>query len=145
MTAISQNTPRRIRESSPRMVYPVKDASVVYQGAYLGILATEGHVHAFNSAATPDNFAGIALEEKDNSAGADAALYVEVATAGVLEDEPVTGAGDGQLELGNVVYVTDSGTLTLTSTNNTIVGKIIGYNADTTQYDIAFESTYIKN
>jgi len=143
MTAISQHTSRKIKEVGPRLKYGVKDATTIYQGAYLGVVAAEGYALGYVSTTT-DKFIGIALEGADNSGGADAALYVLTSTSGVLEDIAVTGAADGVEELGNAVYVTDSGTMTLTGTNNNLVGNIINYNAVTGRYDVWYESTYAQ-
>ena len=38
MTAITQHTSRKIKEIGPRLKYAVKDATTIYQGAFVGLI-----------------------------------------------------------------------------------------------------------
>lgn len=148
MAAITQNTKRRIKDTGLRMIYALKDDTRIYGGSLVGIDTDtpEGYARPYqnNGASAADEFVGIALEEQDNTGGADADLHIEVVTEGILEDIDVTGAADGVQELGNLVYATDSGVPTLTSTNNSKIGQVIGYNADTDKYSVFFKSQLMQ-
>ncbi|HOA73991.1 MAG TPA: DUF2190 family protein [Phycisphaerae bacterium] len=98
---------------------PVKASTHIYKGALVGIHAATGCVRGLVAG---DSFAGVAYEEADNSAGADAAICVRVYTQGDFE-HPFTSAA--RTNNGAAIYASDDATLTLTATNNSAVGRQI--------------------
>ncbi len=99
--------------------FPVEGAKRIYRGAFLGFSA-DGHAQPL--IAIDNRFAGIAFEEVDNLAGADAAKKVRAYTTG---DFHLSLAGATRANVRAAVYATDDGTLTLTSTSNTYVGYVV--------------------
>ncbi len=105
---------------------PVGDAVTIYKNTFVGLDATgylESYV-AYAQAATPtgNRFWGIALENVDNSAGANAAKSCRVQVAGVLQ-YPFASVAVG--DVGKPVYVTDNATLSLQANNNAFLGTIL--------------------
>jgi hypothetical protein len=99
--------------------YAVEAAKKIYRGGFLGFSA-DGHAQPL--IAIDNKFAGIAYEEVDNLAGADAAKKVRAYTMGDFQHAL---AGATKANIRAAVYATDDGTLTLTSTSNTYVGFIV--------------------
>lgn len=99
--------------------HPVAVSTKIYQGALVGIVAASGHARGLVAG---DKFIGVASEQADNSAGAAAALNVRL-RKGCTIRKAVTGAS-GAGDVGKLVYASDDTTLTLTSTNNSLVGVI---------------------
>lgn len=96
---------------------PVKGGSHIFKGAFVGL--SGGYARPLIAG---DAFAGIAYEEADNSAGADAALMVRVFTMGDFEHALASASRGGNR---NPVFATDDGTLTLTAAGNSFVGHQI--------------------
>lgn len=124
--ALSSNTPRRLTaDSTHRTLVPVIADDIVYQGAYLSI--SSGRAAPL---AAGDDFIGIALSFADNAGGAAGAVDVEVCQRGQLVGVSV--AGSSATSFGAVVYASDDGTLTLTSTSNSKIGFVSRVNTDGT-------------
>ncbi len=94
---------------------PVKGGATVYRGALVGL--SSGFARGLVAG---DAFAGIAYEEADNSGGGDGALAVRVFTLGNFEH--ALGSAS-RANNGAAVYASDDGTLTLTSSGNSAVGR----------------------
>ena len=69
-------------------------------------------------------FAGIAEEEKDNSGGSAGDIVCRYKKTGVYL---LTSSGLAQADIGTKVYASDDQTLTVTSTNNVLVGQIVEF------------------
>jgi len=99
----------------------VADNVHIYKGAMVGLDATSGYARPLVAG---DTFAGVAYHEADNTIAGHSAggirvrlhQYVDVvhALAGVTESD-----------IGASVYASDDGTLTLTASGNSLVGKVI--------------------
>lgn len=99
--------------------YAVAAAAHVYKGAFVGL--SGGYARGLVAA---DTFVGIAYEEADNSSGADGDKSVRVYTMGDFQ-LPLSGAAI--TDIGADLYASDDETLTLTSTGNSLVGKVVGF------------------
>lgn len=115
---------------------PVKAATTIYQGAAVTDAGGNGTANGLVAA---ENFVGFARRRADNSAGAAGDLWVELITNGFVEGVSITG-GNGNTDHGVSVYMSDDQTFTLTSSGNTLVGKVWSYNAATTKFTVAFKA-----
>jgi len=105
---------------------PVAASTRIYQGTL--VFAAGGYADD-DTASGANRFAGIAIEEKDNSSGSAGDLTVEVWKEGVFE---LTGSGFAQTSVAKDVYASDNYTLTLTPTASTVrVGTIVEYVSST--------------
>ena len=127
MTQLAKDTPRKF-DNGIEPVFndlPVLTAIVIYAGAALG--HSGGYARQF---ADGDEFCGFAVEGADNTAGASGAITVKTRSKGAIEI-PVTGAD--ATKLGDVVYLTDSNTFSLTdSGSDTVVGRVLRHVSGTT-------------
>jgi len=116
MTALAANVNRPEKIDEKLSQQPV-DANVhVYQGSMLSFNAANGCVRPL---VKPEQFAGIAYEEKDNTGGAAGAVKVRTITRGIFE---MALAGAVQSAVGAAVYATTDNDLSLTSSGNSFVG-----------------------
>ena len=120
--ALTANAPRtytRQAQFAARNSLPVQASSTIYVGAALSIDAN-GEVGPLS--ASDAGFVGFSTQYVDNSSGSAGADEVEV----LIEGEvvlPVTGIDDNN-DIGDIVYASDDGTFTLTSTGNVAIGKL---------------------
>jgi len=98
----------------------VKGTTKIYRGAIVGVTSA-GFARGLVAG---DAFAGIAYEEKDNSAGADGAMLVRVWTVADIEHAVASVA---QTDVGRPVFASADDTLTLTGAGNSYVGTIVDY------------------
>ena len=98
----------------------VKGTTKIYRGGIIGLTAA-GYARELVAG---DAFAGIAYEEKDNSAGADGALLVRVWTIADIE-HAISGLVQG--DVGRPVFASADDTLTLTGAGNSYVGIVQDY------------------
>jgi len=96
---------------------------IIYRGAML-MHNTSGFVVPAATASAGAYFAGIAEEEKDNSAGSAGDINCKYKREGVYL---LTGAGLVQGDVGEQVYASDDQTVTKTSTTNPPVGRIVEF------------------
>lgn len=119
--------------------YPVKASTLIYQGSLVG--DSSGTARALVAA---DEFMGIALWNRaDNSSGAASAINVKLATQGRLKRQSVTGASTVD-DVGKKVYASDDNVLTLTSSSNSLIGKIDRFNTDDSTFDIFFQAVQVN-
>lgn len=114
---LAANAPRAY-ELGERNHFPVIAADIIYEGAAVGVVDATGHARPLNAA---DRFGGFAVAKADNSAGAAAAIKVEVVKAGEIE-LPVTGAVITDLE--QPVYATDDATFVFLPVAAAFVGFV---------------------
>jgi len=98
----------------------IKGTTKIWRGAIVG-LTSAGFARGLIAG---DVFAGIAYEEKDNSAGADGAMLVRVWTIADIEHAVSSVA---QTDVGRPVFASADDTLTLTGAGNSYVGTIVDY------------------
>lgn len=113
-----------IEQDGKVLSMPVVASDIIYKGALVKINAA-----GFLAPCAPEagsNFAGVAYEHKDNSAGAAGALECRVVTHGC---HVLTGSGLAQADVGSKVYATDDGVITTTegTTSKQIVGTIVKF------------------
>lgn len=120
MTTLAANKPRAyeggevtIEESG----LPVIAADIIYEGAAVGVVDASGHGRPLVAG---DRFAGFANAKADNSAGAAAAINVDLRTDGKIE-LPVTGAVI--TDKGQPIYASDDDTFSF----NPVGGSFIGF------------------
>jgi hypothetical protein len=120
MTTLAINRSRdyegavRIEENA----YPVIASDIIYEGAAVGIVAASGHARPLVAG---DRFAGFASARADNSAGAAAAINVDVKTSGRVK-LPVTGAVISDNESRQAVYASDDDTFSFSPVGGSFVG-----------------------
>lgn len=100
---------------------PVIASDIIYEGAAVGIVAASGHARPLVAG---DAFAGFAAAKADNSAGAAAAINVNVVKSGQVS-LAVTGAVI--TDVGQPVYASDDDTFTFNPADGTFVGLVKRY------------------
>lgn len=105
---------------------PVEESTHIYEGTLCFVNAA-GYIDD-DTASGVNEFAGIAIEEYDNSSGADGDISAEFWQDGEFE---LTGSGFAQTSVGLEVYATDNYTLTLTAAGGVYIGKITRYISST--------------
>lgn len=113
--------------------YPVIASDIIYQGAAVGESSSTG---TYRPLAAGDTFVGFCTAKVDNSAGAAAALKVNVRQQGYVW-LTVTN-GDNINDVGDTVYASDDDTFTTASTSNSAIGKIVAYDSTRTHKILVF-------
>ena len=117
MTTLAANKPRAF-ELGERNHLPVIAADIIYEGAAVGIVDASGHARPLNAA---DRFAGFAVAKADNSAGAAAAINVEVVKSGEIE---LSVSGAVVTDFGQPVYASDDDTFTFNPADGAFIGFV---------------------
>jgi len=117
MNTLATNTPRDY-ELGVRNHLPVIAADIIYEGAAVGVVDASGHARPLTAA---DRFAGFATRKADNSAGAAAAINVEVVQSGEIV-LAVTGAVI--TDIGQPVYATDDNTFVFLPVGAVFIGYV---------------------
>jgi hypothetical protein len=120
MTTLAANKPRAY-ELGERNHLPVIAADIIYEGAAVGIVPASGHAQPLTST---DAFGGFAVAKADNSAGAAAAIYVEVVKAGEIE---LAVSGAVITDVGQPVYASDDDTFTFNPADGAFIGRVKRY------------------
>lgn len=115
---------------------PVVASDIIFEGAAVGDNAS-GYARPLVAA---DPFYGFAIRKADNAAGAAGDVNVHLHSEGLIQVPVVgvTGVGD----VGTSVYASDDDTFTLTSTSNTLIGKVWRHVSGTTCV-VSFKATYV--
>jgi len=132
MTTLAVDAPRTY-ELGDVNEFPMIATDIIYEGAAVGL---DGSGNA-RPLVAGDKFVGFAESKKDNSTGAAGALRVRVRRYGVVR-LAVTGVA-ALTDVGALVYASDDATFTLTESTNSLIGRIIRWDASTTCY-VAFNS-----
>ena len=109
-----EGAPVRIEESA----LPVIASDIIYEGAAVGVVAASGHGRPLVAG---DVFAGFANARADNSAGAAAAINVDLKTVGYVQI-PVTGAVI--TDRGQPVYASDDDTFSFSPVGGSFIGFV---------------------
>jgi hypothetical protein len=120
MTTLAANKPRSY-ELGRGNTLPVIASDIIYEGAAVGVVDATGHARPLNAA---DRFAGFAERKADNSAGAAAAINVDVIKAGEIQ-LAVTGAVI--TDVGQPIYATDDDTFVFLPTGAVFIGFVKRY------------------
>lgn len=114
------------RADGCRISYPVQASAHLYEGTFV---FTDAYGYADDDIDSDANkFGGIAIQEADNSSGADGAIEVECWRTGIFE---WTHSGLTQADINKKVYASDNNTITLTSSSNVLIGEIVRYVSST--------------
>jgi hypothetical protein len=113
-----------VEQEGKLLALPVVAADIIYKGSLCKINAA-----GFLAPCAPEagsTFAGIAIENIDNSAGAAGDLLCRVQNVGAIE---LVGAGLAQSDVGSKVYATDDGVITTVegTTSKQLVGVIVKF------------------
>lgn len=117
--------------SNMDIVIPVAAGAVIHEAMMVAIKEDGYAVEA--SKAENLKVAGAAVLYVDNTSGADGAQFVQVRRAAFVFDN------DGSIKQTDMLkdaYVVDAQTVTITSTGSSVVGKIIGVDADGVTIDL---------
>ena len=100
---------------------PVDDNVLIYKGALVGLNAATGLARPLVAG---DKFVGVAYRAADNTGAGHAAGAVTVRLHQFIDLVHAL-AGVTATNVGAVVYASDDGTLTLTSSGNSRVGRVV--------------------
>jgi hypothetical protein len=117
MTTLAINKPRSFELGSRNNV-PVIAADILYEGAAIGVVAGSGHARPLVAG---DKFAGFAEFKADNSAGAAAAITVQVVKSGEIQ-LPVTGAVITDVD--QPVFASDDDTFAFAPVGGSFIGFV---------------------
>lgn len=117
MTTLAADKHRNLEIGDVNM-FPVIASDIIYEGAAVGLVDGTGHAQPL---AAGNRFVGFARRLADNSAGAAAAIYVEVVQSGAIQ-LPVSGAVI--TDVGQPVYATDDDTFTFSPVASVFVGFV---------------------
>ena len=117
MTTLSANKPRAYEGGSIN-AFPCVATDILYEGSAIGLVAASGHARPLTSV---DRFCGFAKRTADNSAGAAAAINVEVYEKGKVV-LPVSGAVI--TDFAQPVYASDDDTFTLNPADGAFIGFV---------------------
>src|SRR3990167_3954498 len=117
MTTLAANSPRAY-ELGNRNQVPVIASDIIYEGAAGGIVGARGPARPLNAA---DRFAGFAESKADNSAGAAAAINVDLIKSGEIQ---LSVSGAVITDVGQPVYATDDDTFVFLPTAAVFVGFV---------------------
>src|SRR3990172_11410421 len=103
MTTLAANTPRAMEQGIHNDLAVIA-SDIIYQGASVGIVDGTGHARPLVGG---DRFGGFAYAKADNSAGAAAAINVNVVECGQVQ---LSVSGAVITDVGQPVYATDDDT-----------------------------------
>lgn len=128
---------RRDYEASPLEAssLPLLASTVTYEGSFLGDNAA-GFARALVAG---DPFRGIATQGVTGNA-TNGGVEVPAIRKGVLCNVAVTGGSLAGAGSGALVYASADDTLTTTSTSNSLVGRLIRWDATNSLGDVSFEA-----
>lgn len=117
---------------------PLAASSKVYRHTALGQVAG---TNTYRALVAGDKFAGITLDGCDNSAGAAGAAFVRTRVQGKVL---LTVAGaSAATAVGASVYASADDTYTTTSSGNSLVGKVVGWDAATSKCVVEFNAATV--
>lgn len=125
MATLAADSPRQLSNLGSKNDLVMVASDIIYEGAIVGL-----NSGVARPLVAGDPFAGICNKKADNASGAQGDVLVEVWRTGDVI-MPVTGV-TGLSDIGSLVYASDDDTLTLTSTSNTKIGKVVDYVSGTT-------------
>lgn len=120
MTALTNDTTRVFEVNNDSNAVALAAGTKVFQGSLIGKTAT-GYGRALEAG---DTAMGFAKDNVDNTDGTDGEKIVEVKSMGKVS---LFISGLTIADIGKDVYASDDNTFTLTSTDNSKVGKIIRF------------------
>ena len=119
--ALSANREVKFYVSQELIDIPVDDNVNIYKGAFVGVNASTGYARPLTAG---DDFLGVAYSQADNTVDGHSAAGIKVRIHQPLDIVHAI-SGVAATDIGSVVYASDDETLTLTSTDNSRVGRIV--------------------
>lgn len=114
---------------------PVLTAIKIFQGSAIG--SSSGYARQLVAG---DTFLGFATHDNvDNTSGASGAVNVRVWQKGIIHRVTITGAS-AITDVGSTCHMSDGNVFTLSSTNNSPIGKIVAFHASDSTFDVEFEA-----
>ena len=119
--ALSSNREVKFFASQELIDVPVDDNVNIYKGAFVGANSSTGYARPLTAG---DDFLGVAYQQADNTisghtaGGIDARLHQSIDIVHAL-------SGVAATDIGSAVYASDDETLTLTSSGNSRIGRIV--------------------
>lgn len=110
------------RREDCRNALPVAASTRLYEGT-LAFVNSSGFAAAVTASGV-NAFAGISVNDVDNSSGSAGDLSAEFYTDGVFD---LVGSGFTQADVGKDVFASDNYTITLTGAGNTRIGTVARY------------------
>ena len=108
----------RSYEGGTRNSFPVIASDIIYEGGAVGIVDASGHAQPL---AAGNRFAGFAEAKADNSAGAAAAINVDVIESGKVQ---LSVSGALITDVGQPVYATDDDTFGFSPVSGVFIGFV---------------------
>lgn len=128
------------RSDGTKVGVPVAASTTIYQGT-LTYIDSSGYL-ADDTASGANDFAGVAIEKKDNSSGSNGDLTCEVWADGVFD---LVGSGFTQADVGKDVYAADNYTINVTDASNSVkIGKCVEF-VSTTVLRVKLFSSLTEN
>lgn len=121
MTTLAANKPRAYeggRDVIEESNLPVIASDIIYEGAAVGVVDASGHGRPLVAG---DRFVGFANAKADNSAGAAAAINVDLRTRGKVQ---LSVSGAVITDRGQPVYASDDDTFVFLPTGGSFVGRV---------------------
>ena len=119
--ALSANRDLKFYASQDLIEIPVDDNVNIYKGAFVGLNASTGYARPLTAG---DSFLGVAYAQADNTVSGHSAAGIRVRLHQAI-DIVHTLTGVGGVNIGSEVYASADGALTLTSSGNSRVGRIV--------------------
>ena len=118
MTTLAANKPRAYGSGGNRNHLSVVASDIIYEGAAVGAVTASGHARPL---VVGDPFVGFAEFKADNSAGAAAAITVQVVQSGEIQ---LSVSGAVITDIGQPVYATDDDTFVFSPVGASFVGRV---------------------
>ncbi len=121
MTTLAANKPRAYEGGPVRIeenAIPVIASDIIYEGAAVGIVDGTGHARPL---AAGDRFGGFANAKADNSAGAAAAINVDIKQQGFIQ---LAVSGAVITDLGQPIFATDDDTFVFNPVGAVFIGFV---------------------
>ncbi len=121
MTTLAANKPRAYfggKDVIDEYALPVIASDIIYEGAAVGVVDASGHGRPLVGG---DRFAGFADAKADNSAGAAAAINVDLRTRGAVQ---LSVSGAVITDIGQPVYATDDDTFVFNPVGGSFIGIV---------------------
>lgn len=113
---------------------------------YVGALVGDNGSGAARPLAAADPFWGIVHPVQLDMTGVTAnSKKVRVATRGTITNVAAITGASGLGDIGDLVYASDDGTLTKTSSSNSLIGRIANYDATLGVFHVYFESIIFRH
>ena len=119
--ALTANRELKFYASQELIDMPVDDNVDIFKGSFVGVNASTGYARPLVAG---DAFLGVAYSQADNTGASHAAAAILVRIHQPLDIVHYL-SGAVATDVGKVIYASDDGTLTLSASGNSRVGRIV--------------------